>query len=57
MGMPADVIALIKEWLVGRTFSVQVGQDCSALFDSDPGTIQGSLLGPILYSSLKNSFI
>ena len=49
MGMPADVIALIKEWLVGRTFSVQVGQDCSALFDSDPGTIQGSLLGPILY--------
>ena len=48
--MPSDLIALIKEWFVGRTFYVQVGQDCSALFDSDIGTIQGSVLGPIMYA-------
>ena len=50
MGMPLDLINLIREWLVGRTFYVQVGDDCSALFDSDVGTIQGSVLGPILYA-------
>ena len=32
------------------TFYVQVGDDTSALFDSDVGTIQGSVLGPILYA-------
>ena len=41
MGMPLDLIYLIKEWLVGRTFNVQVGDDCSAMFNSDVGTIQG----------------
>ena len=50
MGMPNDVIKLIREWLVGRSFYVQVGDDVSALFDSDVGTIQGSVLGPILYA-------
>ena len=50
MGMPLDLINLIKEWLVGRTFYVQVGDDCSALFDSDVRTIQESVLGPILYA-------
>ena len=37
MGMPNDLIKLIREWLVGRTFYVQVGDDTSALFDSDIG--------------------
>ena len=50
MGMPLDLINLIREWLVGRTFYVQVGVDCSQMFDSDVGTIQGSVLGPILYT-------
>ena len=35
MGMPNDVINLIKEWLVGRLFYVQVGEDCSRMFNSD----------------------
>ena len=30
MGMPMGVIELIKEWLAGRTFYVQVGEVCSA---------------------------
>ena len=29
---------------------MQVGDDVSALFDSSEGTIQGSVLGPILYA-------
>ena len=44
MGMPNDLIKLIREWLVGRSFYVQVGDDVSALFDSSVGTIQGSVL-------------
>ena len=50
MGMPKDLIQLIREWLKGRSYYVQVGEDCSALFDSDVGTIQGSVLGPVLYA-------
>ena len=50
MGMPGDLINLIREWLVGRSLYVQVGDDCSEMFDSDVGTIQGSVLGPILYA-------
>ena len=37
--MPMDLVEQIKEWLGGRTFYDQVGEDCSALFDSDVGTI------------------
>ncbi len=50
MGMPRDIIELIREWLFGRSFYVQVGEDSSALFGSNVGTIQGSVLGPILYA-------
>ena len=50
MGMPSDLIRLIREWLTGRSFYVQIGEDHSAMFDSNEGTIQGSILGPILYA-------
>jgi hypothetical protein len=50
MGMPWDVVRLIREWLVGRSYYIQVGNDSSALFESNVGTIQGSVLGPILYA-------
>ena len=50
MGMPADLIKLIREWLVGRSFYVQVGDEVSSIFDSDCGTIRGSVLGPVLYA-------
>jgi hypothetical protein len=48
MGVPYDLIGLIKEWLTGRSFYVHVGDNCSALCDSNVGTIQGSVLGPVL---------
>ena len=50
MGFPSDLINLIREWLSGRSYYVQIGESSSALFDSDIGTIQGSVLGPILYA-------
>ena len=50
MGMPNDLINLIREWLSNRSYYVQLGEDCSVLFDSNTGTIQGSVLGPILYA-------
>ena len=50
MGLPNDLVGLISEWLTGRSYYVQVGDDCSTLFDSDTGLIQGSVLGPILYA-------
>ena len=49
MGMPKDIIQLIREWLKSRSYYVQVGEDCSALFDSDVGTIHESVVSPILY--------
>ena len=50
MGFPDDLRKLIREWLTGRSYYVQIGEDCSALFDSDVGSIQVSVLGPILYA-------
>ena len=50
MGLPNDLVNLIREWLTGRSYYVQVGEDCSVLFDSNTGTIQGSVLGPVLYA-------
>ena len=50
MGMLNDLIKLIREWLSNRSYYVQTGDECSVLFDSATGTIQGSVLGPVLYA-------
>ena len=50
MGFPRDLVELISEWLSGRSLYVQVGDDYSTLLNIDTGTIQGSILGPILYA-------
>ena len=39
MGIPSDLIKLIREWLAGRTFYVQVSEDVSALFIGHDATI------------------
>ena len=33
MGIPDDLIKLIREWLIGRSFYVQVGEDCIRCLD------------------------
>jgi hypothetical protein len=50
IGLPDDVLDLIHVWLKDRYFYVQLGDLNSVLHDINSGTIQGSILGPILYA-------
>ena len=50
VGIPADVVSLIDTWLTERLFYVSINGDNSCLMTSNSGTIQGSILGPILYA-------
>ena len=50
LGIPADVINLIKIWLKNRLFYVDINGKTSWIKSSESGTIQGSRLGPILYA-------
>ena len=49
IGLPADVLRLIRAWLVNRSFYVSIDGTNSTLFDLLLGTVQGSILGPVLY--------
>ena len=44
------MINLIKIWLEGRMFYVNIDGQCSYIKSCDTGTIQSSWLGPILYT-------
>ena len=50
VGLPVDVIDLIEVWLRNRFFYVDIADQVSFLHEIDTGTIQGSILGPILYA-------
>lgn len=50
MGIPEDVIALLEVWLRGRHFYVEANGETSTIEETNIGTIQGSILGPILYA-------
>jgi hypothetical protein len=50
IGLPPDVIEFISIWLRNRYFYVSVGGSNSYVHCSGVGTVQGSVLGPILYS-------
>ncbi len=50
IGLPGDLINLIEIWLSDRKFYVEVDGGCSAVHGSGTGTIQGSVLGPVLYA-------
>jgi len=49
IGLPQDVVGLLQEWLVGRVAYVEVERSCSELYEVDSGTVQGSVLGPVLF--------
>jgi len=49
-GLPNDVIDLIKDWLSNREAYVEIGGESSTLFKVPEGTVQGSVLGPILFA-------
>jgi hypothetical protein len=50
VGLPDDVIDLIKVWLKERSYNVSIDGVNSVLFDLLLGTLQGSILGPVLYA-------
>ena len=50
IGLTDDVINLIKEWLSNRSYYVDIDGDTSTIFGLLLGTVQGSILGPILYT-------
>ena len=50
VGLPNDVIDLIKVWLMNRSYYVSIDGVNSVLFDLLLGTVQGSVLGPVLYA-------
>jgi hypothetical protein len=49
MGLPLDLINLIRTWMTDREFYVETNWTRSSLYRSNTGTIQGSVLGPVLY--------
>ena len=50
LGLPDDVISLIKVWLQNRCYYVSLDSGNSVLYDLLLGTVQGSILGPVLYA-------
>ena len=50
VGLPSDIIHLIKIWLTDRTYYVTAKGNNSYIRLSNIGTIQGSILGPFLYA-------
>ena len=50
IGMPKDILSLLTSWLMERQCYVEVRNCCSQYYDSNDGTVQGSILGPVLFS-------
>ena len=50
VGLPGDIIDLIRVWLNDRYCYVCVDNNNSCLYQSLSGTVQGSILGPFLYA-------
>ena len=49
-GLPSDIIDLISKWLDGRSYYVCVDGENSIIHSIRLGTVQGSILGPLLYA-------
>jgi hypothetical protein len=50
MGIPDDMTELLEDWLSKRQSYVEVRGKTSYMNNSDSGTVQGSVLGPVLFS-------
>ena len=56
IGLPSDVVNLISKWLTTRYFYASVEGGNSYTIISNVGTVQGSILGPMLYSLFVSPF-
>jgi hypothetical protein len=50
LGLPSDWMSLLESWLKDRAAFVEVSVDRSMLYDINIGTVQGSIIGPVLFS-------
>lgn len=50
MGLPEDVVSFVEVWLSDRSYFVSIDGLNTCVVDLTRGTIQGSLLGPILHA-------
>ena len=57
LGIPKDVLSLVKAWLGDRIGYVEVGSGCSEHFDIEFGSGQGSILGPVLFNFYIAPFV
>ena len=52
MGIPVQLIELLEDWLSNRSAYCEVNRVNSKIFEVNHGTIQGSILGPLLLHCL-----
>ena len=57
MGIAPDVVDLTSAWLSDRSAYVEVNGECSAYFEVVCGTVQGSVLGPVLFNLFMSPFV
>jgi hypothetical protein len=50
LGIPKNIVNLISEWLTDRSAIIEVGLSTSNRFEVKKGTVQGSVMGPVLFS-------
>ena len=50
MGLPPDLVSLVSVWLKQRSFYISINGENSTLYEVLLGTVQGSVLGPVLYA-------
>jgi len=49
-GVPNDISEIIRDWLSERKAYVEIGGETSYMFEVPEGTVQGSVLGPVLFA-------
>ena len=50
MGLPHDIISLVREWLTTWYFYESIEEDNSSIHCWEVGTVQGFILDPLLYA-------
>ena len=55
LGMPEDLTSLLELWLQERLCYVEIRSTCSQYYKSSCGTVQCSILGPVLFNLFMSS--